>query len=260
MDNIEELINNKIGVMVRMNVDMHNADNLKDLVYELYGRFGNNKYLTPYCYPIFENEFFQRKDGERELVFQKIAEIESVLSDCRMSHGTNINRIIRVGHCMVDNGKAITISPNGELGLCEHYVDSDFWGHIDDDSAEKRDWSIIHSWREYVEPNEICKECPRYPSCIRVKKCLDLKDCSIYHRDFQLRHEEQAMVNMYQQWVDNEKKKRNNKNNRNNGGRCSNGQCNTNKPSMPLEAVKPVVKENTPIKTFINKFKDLFKK
>lgn len=260
VDNIGYLTDKKVGVTIRMNVDMYNAENLKELVREIHDRFPNNKYIGMYAWPIFEDEDNVRTDEDRKNVYEKISEIEDVLEECGYGKGRGLDSNIRAHHCMVDGAYNVTISPNGELGLCEHYVDSDFWGHIDDDSAEKRDWSIIHSWREYVEPNEVCKECPRYPSCIRVKKCLDLKDCSIYHRDFQLRHEEQAMVNMYQQWVDNEKRKRNNKNNRNNGGRCSNGQCSTNKPSMPLEAVKPVVKENTPIKTFINKFKDLFKK
>jgi radical SAM protein with 4Fe4S-binding SPASM domain len=253
IENIGYLVNNKIYISIRMNTDMYNAENLKELIKEIHERFPDNKYIGMYAWPIFEDEDNVRTDEDRKNVYEKIREIEEVLDEYGYYKGRFMEEKIRSHHCMVDGAYNVVISPNGELGLCEHYVDSDFWGHIDDDSAEKRDWSIIHSWRDYVKPNDICKECPRYPSCIRVKKCLDLKDCSIYHRDFQLRHDERDIVETYKRWLDDERNKRNNKKRQ-----CSNGQCN-NKNVSSVSENKNVEKE-TPIKTFKNKIKNLFNK
>jgi radical SAM protein with 4Fe4S-binding SPASM domain len=206
LDNIEELINNKVGVMIRMNVDMHNADNLKELVYELYGRFGNNKYLTPYCYPIFENEFFQRNEGERAIVFQKIAEIEEILNECRMYTGTSVRGNIRIGHCMVDNGRAITISPNGDFGLCEHYVDTDFWGHVD--RPDEMDMDMIRSWRVYEEDLDICSDCPIYPRCVRASKCEEQSKCYPEYKEWLIRKAKMGIKTTYYSIMDDRNKRR----------------------------------------------------
>ena len=75
---------------------------------------------------------------------------------------------------MADSGGSLTILPNGELGLCEHYSEDNFVGSLDGKASER---SVIQSFREYWEPIEECKTCFYYPECIRLKKCAEQKEC-----------------------------------------------------------------------------------
>lgn len=87
---------------------------------------------------------------------------------------------------MVDSGQSVTISPRGDLGLCEHYIDRDFIGHID--SPYKKDKQIVQSWRDYVKPIEICKDCPIYPQCLKMKKCPDEILCEEHQKNYWIEH------------------------------------------------------------------------
>ena len=75
---------------------------------------------------------------------------------------------------MADSGGSLTILPNGELGLCEHYSEDNFVGSLDGKEPER---SVIQSYREYWEQTEECKTCFYYPDCIRLKKCAEQKEC-----------------------------------------------------------------------------------
>ena len=193
--NIESLLMNNVEVGIRMNVDMHNADDLKDLVYEIYTIFGNHPKLDLYCYPIFENEFYSRTEEERKNVFDKIDEIEEVMNDCNYFTGNGLSPRYRVGHCMVDNSESVIISPNGDIGLCEHCVDYDFIGHIKE--PEKINMDIVYSWRVYEEDLDICKDCAYYPSCVRASKCEEQSRCNEYYKNWHIKKLRQGMRMTY---------------------------------------------------------------
>ena len=203
--NIEDLINNGVQVMIRMNVDLYNADDLKNLVFEVYQRFGNHPNLAMYCYPIFENEFYSRSDDDRSKVFDKMFEVEDVMDECRMFYGSSIRRGIRCGHCMVDNAKAVTISPKGDLGLCEHYVESEFWGHID--KPNEMDMDMIRSFRVYEKDLDICADCPIYPSCVRASKCEEQSKCYPEYKAWLVRKAKQGIRKAFYQHMENKAKR-----------------------------------------------------
>lgn len=190
--NIAELLDNDVTVSIRMNVDLYNADNLKKLVYELYDRFGNHPNLIPYIYPLFENEFYQRKEGELQKLFEKIAEIEQAMDECMFFWGDSVKNSIRCTHCMVDNGKAVTVSPTGDLGLCEHFVDSDFFGHID--TPEERDMDVIHSYKKYMPDLDICDDCPLYAVCVRNTKCEEQSKCYPEYKEWLIRKARNGII------------------------------------------------------------------
>ena len=195
INNISLLINNGINVGIRMNVDLYNGDDLKDLVYELYNRFGNHPSLYLYCYPIFENKFFSRTDEDRTKVFEKIKEIEQVMSDCNYFSGNQLSYGIRLNHCMVDDGKSITFSPKGEIGLCEHCVDYDFMGHID--KPDELDKNVINSWKVYEKDLDICFDCPNFPNCVRASKCEEQSKCYPEYKEWLIRKQRQGMKETY---------------------------------------------------------------
>ena len=200
IDNIDKLTSNNIGVDIRLNTDMYNADDLKELVLYLNERFPEHRNLGVYCYPIFEDDDNPRTDEEKTKLFEKLWELEDVLKECNfMIYDKQIPNQIRASHCMVDNGNTINIHPDGKLGLCEHYINEDFWGYIDDESNEVRDkWELVHEWREYLT-DEFCKNCKLYPTCIRTKKCHDLRKCDVFMQEFRYKHEINTLISVYEQ-------------------------------------------------------------
>ena len=199
IDNIERLLNNDIGVSIRMNADMYNADDLKELIKYINERFPkeSRNRLAMYVYPIFEDENNPRTDSEKEELYKKIDEIEDVMAECGFYEGnTELGSNIRFHHCMVDGGKTLNIHPDGTLGLCEHFIDSDILGNIEEDIY---DYDIINSWRDYIT-DETCKNCEIYPSCIRTKKCSDLKGCDKWVQALRLKHKKLDLESTYNEY------------------------------------------------------------
>ena len=196
--NVGLLAEQGINVVIRMNTDMYNVEDLKDLVRYIKKTYPNYPNLSTYCYPIFEDENNPRTDKEKEELYTKLWELEDVMRECDLfPKAKTLDNHVQYNHCMVDNGKCINIHPDGTLGLCEHFIDSDIWGHIDDDSNEViDDWSIIHSWREYVQSSE-CATCPIYPQCIMVKKCSNLNYCDRWWQEVKFRRTRDNMEGVY---------------------------------------------------------------
>ena len=114
-----------------------------------------------------------------------------MLNDCNYFTGSGLANNYRVGHCMVDNSESVTISPNGDIGLCEHCVDYDFIGHIDD--PENLNMDIVYSWREYEKDMPICDDCANYPSCVRASKCEEQSRCNEHYKNWHLKKMRQGM-------------------------------------------------------------------
>lgn len=69
---------------------------------------------------------------------------------------------------MADSDSAVTILPDGKLGKCEHFLDSEFFGNIYSDNVEN---AVIDSWKERHEEWKECRDCLFYPTCSLIKKC-----------------------------------------------------------------------------------------
>ncbi len=194
LENIHFLLKEGVYVSVRMNCDHHNFENLKQLVRELHEEFKDYQNFSMYVWPIFE-EGFTRTDEQKQALFKSLIEIESLIQELGypLSHGINFE--IKGIHCMVDSGDGVIIGPNGDLGVCEHYIDKDFFSHIDDPS--KKDMEILKSWRDYSEYTELCEDCPIYPACQRMKKCPDEMVCDKYQKDYMVKHHQMCLLDLY---------------------------------------------------------------
>lgn len=193
--NIHNLINNGIYVSVRMNCDKHNEKDLIQLVKFLSEEFKNIDNFSMYVWPIFE-EGFTRTPEERKELFESMAHIDDEIAKYGkpLSHGAEGG--LKPHHCMVDSNEGITISPNGDIGLCEHYIDRDFISHID--HPLDKDWEMIKSWRNYIKPTEICFGCPLAPMCLKVHKCPDETTCDVYEKIYNIEHIKRDMKVRYE--------------------------------------------------------------
>lgn len=195
INNIAMLLNNGISISIRLNVDSYNAENLKILIEELYNRFGDHPRLSVYAWPIFEDENYVRTEEARIEVFNKLQEIEELLVKYDYLTGLSPRPEIAYAQCMADDGSSVTISPDGDLGTCEHFIDSHFWGHID--NPLKKNFENLNIWRDYEEPIDLCSDCPLYPSCIRPSKCKEMSKCDAQHKEWRIRKNIIGMLRAY---------------------------------------------------------------
>lgn len=175
--NIQRLLDAGVSVHIRLNMDEHNADNLMELVDELHERFGGKGKFSVYSHTLFEfagSKAHIRAQEARRQLYQKQQRLRKKLDDCGIGASYYLRQKLRIRQCMADSGGSLTILPNGELGLCEHYSEDNFVGSLDGKASER---SVIQSFREYWEPIEACKTCFYYPECIRLKKCAEQKEC-----------------------------------------------------------------------------------
>ena len=157
---------------------------ITNLINELAIEFKDSgPYFSMYVWPIFE-EGFVRTDEQREHLFDCLGTANQIIFDSGFAIAKQLDGP-QLLHCQVDGGDGVTISPDGDLGLCEHYIDSEFWGHIDNPLIKNFD--NIKEWRNYVPKTEICDDCALKPSCLRIFKCPDETPCSIQEKNYQLK-------------------------------------------------------------------------
>lgn len=168
-DNIERLINKKIKVKIRLNLDEHNLEDLLELVQYINNRYKDKKYLFVYVSLLFD------LDGTKLLADKiKLSEIknsiEEYLSDNHL-YEKKLRNHLPANHCMADNDAATLINPDGGLARCEHYVYDDVYGSIYNPSV--RDEDNILSWKKLSKKTAICNECNIYPLCFWPEKCIE---------------------------------------------------------------------------------------
>ena len=119
-------------------------------------------------------------------------------------HGLDITRRIRrklkLHACIADSGNAVIITPTGEIGLCDHYSDSEFVGHIDSDGFDQ---AAVENWRERSDEIPECADCFAYPECASLKKCPVTSTCFRQYREDKLRKTREAMLQEYHRWQQN---------------------------------------------------------
>lgn len=200
MENIGHLLDASVGVAIRLNMDMHNAENLLELVADLAARFEGRKGLSVYAHHLFDS-VKPMADIHSEEEWELRDEAMCRLNDFIRQHGLALKQGVRktpkMNFCMADSGKAVTILPGGEIGLCEHFSESEFIGHID---QEGFDQAVVNSWKERIPEIPECADCFYYPACSQLKKCSSGSVCFKQLRLEHRRKTEQQMRCEYEMW------------------------------------------------------------
>lgn len=218
IQNIHYMLDAGMTVSIRLNCDVHNTQDLKELIMYLSTEFKDEPNLSVYVHELFDFDR-KRSDEHNRKIFENMQEIEDLLTEknFRTENG-GIPGSIKSIHCMVDSDEATIISPGGELGLCEHYQDSKFYGHIN--TPNEKDFEVIKGWREYSEYEEICDDCPLKPSCLKSVQCPDHNICNIYEKEYTLKRYKEDLNLIYDNWKKREEE------NRENSCNCQGNQCN----------------------------------
>ena len=201
LKNMEQLLDASVNISVRLNMDLHNADNLLELADELATQFGGRENLSVYAFHLFkENQPMAELYSCEE--WQVRGEAMRRLQEKLAQSGLNateqgIRKSVRVNRCMADSGKDITILPDGSIGLCEHFSETEFVGHIERGDF---DAGMVASWKETVPEIPECAQCFYYPDCVMLKKCANGNMCFLQIRQNHLRKTKREMEAEYLKW------------------------------------------------------------
>lgn len=203
LNNIENLLNAGVIVHIRLNMDLYNAQELMNLVNELAERFKDREKLYIYAHHIFEGntpmaQFRTESEWEERDVL--MCKLEELIKQKGFSFKSGIAKQLKRNHCMADGGRSVTILPDGNIGLCEHFSEDEFIGHIDGDSFNQ---TVIENWKETSTEIPECAQCFYYPQCIRLKKCANDSICFTQNRNGKLRKVKDQMYNEYNRWLKN---------------------------------------------------------
>lgn len=165
LNNIELLLKAGVRVSIRLNLGAHNADDLKALVDELHGRFGNRKDVYIYVHVLFDsaqgnNEAIRElHERERELT-RRIQSFKGI------PHGV-VPPWLNTRMCIADDPNALIVYPNGHLFKCDRTTDGDEFGSL---GLGITNWENVKKYTKTLQRAE-CNSCPLYPSCVNLTKC-----------------------------------------------------------------------------------------
>lgn len=200
MDNIERLLDASVRVVIRLNMDLHNAEDLLDLTQELASRFGGRSGISVYAHHLFSGNqqmADSRTDEEWDVRDQAMQRLQDKLRACGLSSRRGIPKQYSLNHCMADSGSSVTILPTADVGLCEHYSESEFVGHLD---RAELDPAMVASWKQTMPEIPECAQCFYYPACVKLKKCPNGAVCFPILRKEQRRKTTAQMEEEYRRW------------------------------------------------------------
>ena len=187
MGNIHRLLGAGVRVDIRLNIDRHNAEDIFALTEVLASEFGNNPLLGAYSHSLFEScdprAAVLHSDLQRRELFEKQLKLQDKLMLSGLYRPGRLRHTLNLNHCMADSDSSVVILPDGHLGKCEHYSESEWFGHILDNV---RDTDQISSFKAGRTEIEACSECPLYPDCIRLEKCEEAEHCHPEERELKL--------------------------------------------------------------------------
>lgn len=198
INNIDKILQSDIAVTVRINMDRHNEDELYSLVDFLYEKFSGYRKFSVYSYLLFENAGnYQnvRSNSERIDIGEHFDKLQDYIDKRGLGGRHYLRDEVMISRCMADSYATVFISPNGNLGRCEHHVDDDFYGTIFDNTPKQ-------IWDQYYSETTECSTCPSFPTCLRLVKCKpDMPKCYDYQRKENLRKIHKQMIGTYQDFL-----------------------------------------------------------
>ncbi len=193
--NIEFLLKAGVKVTVNLNMDAANADDLEVLAHVLFERFASYKGFGARCELLKEYVGKIHHFGSFEEAMDRRKRINQFLDDHGIKTKEYLDNGLKMNCCMADDPKAVTILPDGRIGKCEHFGDSQEIGRIDpafiDPEREK-------DWKELYPKQEECFSCVCYPVCFRLRKCNIINEkCDNELRSQQIDRMKAKVLNTY---------------------------------------------------------------
>lgn len=205
LHNIELLLDEKIVVVIRLNLGDHNEDDLDVLIDELVQRFEGRDNLTVYIRQLRENTGFKpvlHNSEDRIRLKKRYLELTNKLEEVgwkQIWHFT-LPRL-RAWSCMADNPHVLQCAPDGVLGKCEDYIHEHAVGSLEAGVINEREYE----WLKQQEYYDECRRCLLLPSCTHLLKNCPSKQlgCPEEEKEKRLQLCHDSILDAYQQWKKN---------------------------------------------------------
>ena len=179
LQNIRRLLENHVFVTIRLNLDLHNMEDLRSLVLELKDVVGGFQNVEVYSHVLFENAGaapIGRTEETRKLLYRKQVELDSLIFENGMSRHSISLPVLKTHNCMADTKDSVVVYPDGRLFKCEHVEKGDDYGHLDSGLVKREITEKFYRTAELPG----CGSCPIYPSCILLEYCRGITDKNPY--------------------------------------------------------------------------------
>lgn len=175
LNNIEYLLKAGIIAKIRLNMDMHNYDDLYTLTQQLLERFSeyDNFCIYPHTLYLDSCEEVTQQTEQDIINLEKICNRLYDIIKSNNKHKKSEPLLLknrRMTHCIADSDDAIVILPNGNLGKCEHFMDDHFIGSI---YSKKIDYNMLNNFKKMVLVWEKCNDCDLRPMCYHSNECTN---------------------------------------------------------------------------------------
>lgn len=177
MRNIGLLLDQEIGVGLRMNFDLGNYQEFEDVVNDALKRFGKNKFLSVGAHPVigeYPDCNGEIHHGDDDWFMDAVVEMDDITE--KNGVGPPLPRLpfLNGDSCSASTGYSLTIRPDGGISRCaELFGDDQLVGTIKDGITNK---THDDTWRKTAD-YEMCQQCVLYPHCLRVANCPNKTYC-----------------------------------------------------------------------------------
>lgn len=196
--NIHLLIDAGVTVSIRLNIDRHNSEDIFVLAEQLGKEFGGKPNVSVYSHSLFEacvpGAAVLHDETQRKELFEKQQDLRARLQELGLARVKGLRHFIKVNRCMADNDECAVILPDGHVGKCEHYSESEWFSHV---SGMDVDGKILEDFKQLRPEMEACEDCPLYPDCFRLAKCEESVHCYPEEREEQLAEIRQQMLSFF---------------------------------------------------------------
>ena len=194
LQNIKSLLGAEIQVRVRLNLGMHNYKNMQKLVDFLCKEFNGERNLYVYIRTLFEIKYITEK--KKVFIYELLDELNSKIKMFFGKKKEAFSKTIINSSCMASGREAVTILPDGRVGICACITDGELLGDI---YTNTLDVKVREEFGRRFYQEEKCRTCPLYPNCYIVNGCpnIDEKEgCDPVRLKMRIRKVREMMKNM----------------------------------------------------------------
>lgn len=203
MRNIGLLIENEILVDLRMNFDLNNYKDFKELLQVVIDRYKRSQYLQVYAYPVI-GEYPDRNGrifhGTDEWCGETVIQLNNLAREAQSYRVKKELPYLHYVGCGADDPSSITISAEGLLVECpEHFENDQGVGTI---KSGVTNGELVQTWKEIADHPK-CVHCIFFPRCVRLQKCSAGDKCYFQDRNWQF---QETVKRQYSVWKTNSEK------------------------------------------------------
>ena len=197
--NVGFLLDAGIKVMLRMNFDLGNYQDFKDLLEEASERYQGNKLLQVYAFPIKGSNPDKNgkiNHGSETWFDDTLVELNDMAREkglfARRRDLPSLNYLT----CNAGTPSFMVITPEGKLGRCTgiFYKEDQIVGSISEGFTE---CDYCKKWIPFADPKK-CVKCQLFPNCVLIERCPGRDRCFIKET---YRQYEETIISIFNHWL-----------------------------------------------------------